>query len=136
MTGYMVDAGPARDRVKELVADGMRQQSIADRAGVSNSAVGILLHGHYTPGRPAQQTINVEVEARIMRVRFEAPEPKREPAVRRCTPDTRFELAGYRVGRCDDCGELAPLRVADGPDGYRQVLVGHPARDLQTAVSS
>lgn len=125
MTGHMVYAGHARNHVKQLVADGMRQHSIAGAGGVSPAALSILLHGHFTPGRPPQETIKAEVAARLMAVQFEAPEPRRGTAEARCTPGERFEPAGYNVGRCADCGELAPLRTA----GYRKALVGHPTLD-------
>lgn len=125
----MVDAAPARVRVKNLCDAGMRQQAIADAAKVSMAAIGILLHGHYTPSRPAQRTIHADVAERLLAVQFVGSAPRPAAAGQRCEPSERFYDAGYRVGRCADCGELAPLRTAAMPGGWRIMLVGHPTLD-------
>jgi len=88
-----------------------------------------LLHGHYTPSRPTQQTIHADVAERLLTVKFQAPQPRRGPVERRCAPDTEFQAAGYRVGRCALCGQLAPLRVSYNAGSERPTLVGHPTLD-------
>lgn len=124
----MVDAGPARRHVKDLVARGMRQQDIADAAPVTMAALGILLHGHYAPGRPPQLTINQTSARALLAVQFK-PRPaygRTTTAAPRCVPTEDFERAGYHVGRCNTCGELAPVRTTDAPGGWRTTLVAHP----------
>jgi hypothetical protein len=122
----MVDAAPVRAHVKDLVDQGMRQYRIADQAEVSMAALGILLHGHYTPSRPAQTTIHANVAEQLLAVQFEAPSPRHTAAGLRCAASDRFEPAEYRVGRCRDCGELAPVQTSPGYERDRLVLVGHP----------
>lgn len=126
-----MDAAPVRAHVQDLVDRGMRQQIIADGGNVSNSAISLLLHGHYAPGRPAQQTIRADTGYRLLAVEFQAPTMRHRSAEMRCAPSARFERVGYRVGRCADCGELAPTvggSAARGGGG-RAVLVGHPTLD-------
>ena len=112
----MVDATPARNHIRQLVADGMRQQDIADTSGASLAAISILLHGHFTPGRPAQQTIRRDVERRLLAVEFQ-PRPERHDSqtVPWCPSNAEFEPAGYRVGRCKWCGEITWARTTNEP---------------------
>lgn len=126
----MVDARPAREHVQRLVEGGMRQYVIAEVAGVSGAALSALLHGQFTPGRPPQTTISAAASAQILAVEFEASEPRvTKSAEPRCVPSDQFEAAGYKVGRCVNCGELAPVRTGSVLDGYRKILVGHPTLD-------
>lgn len=125
MSAKMIDAEPARAHVRQLVADGMRQSDICRAAQVGASALQILLHGHYTPSRVQQETIHATTAARLLAVQFKAPRVKPGADEELCTPGERFELAGYRVGRCPDCGQIAPLRRQYD----RVTLIGHPRRD-------
>jgi hypothetical protein len=125
---HMVDATRARDHVKMLVAGGMRQQDIADASGASMAAIGILLHGHYTPGRPPQETIRRGVERRLLAVKFAPrPEQSRVNAEPWCPSNAEFESAGYRVGRCKWCGEITWARTTNEP-GNQMRLIAHPTR--------
>jgi len=126
----MVDAEPVRQHVRDLVARGMRQQDIADAAPVTMAALGILLHGHYAPGRPPQLTINQTSARALLAVKFK-PRPaygRATTAAPRCAPAEDFEPAGYHVGRCQACGELAPIRTTDAPGGWHTTLIAHPTR--------
>lgn len=123
MARQMVDAEPVRQYVRDLVERGMRQQDIAAAANTSPAALSMLLHGHYAPGRPTQEFIGADRAARLLAVKFApAPPRARVPGTTWCPRSAEFETAGYRVGRCRDCGELAPLRPVAG----QQVLTAHP----------
>lgn len=123
MARHMVDATEARNHVRGLVERGMRQQDIAAAADVSPAGLSMLIHGHYAPGRPTQEFIGADRAARLLAVEFApAPPRARVPGTAWCPRSAEFEIAGYRVGRCRDCGELAPLRPVAG----QQVLTAHP----------
>lgn len=113
MSETMVDAAPAREHVRDLVARGMTQQAICRAASVTQAALSALLHGQYEAGRPPQKTIYALTADRLLAVEFEAPAPRRngEPL---CVPGDRFEPVGHRVGRCLDCGQVAPVQTRDG----------------------
>lgn len=123
----MVDATRARDHVKTLVDNGMTQQVIAKNAGISLSAVSILLHGQYSPGRPTQRTIRRGVERRILAVEFEPRTDRRRAADPWCFSSAEFEPAGYRVGRCSRCGETTWARTTN-TYGDEVRLIAHPTR--------
>jgi transcriptional regulator with XRE-family HTH domain len=123
----MVDATPSRDRVKQLVADGMTQEAIADAAGVSMSAISILLHGQYSPGRPTRQAIKRGVERRILAVEFQPRAVVHRAAEPWCASTAEFEPAGYRVGRCLRCGETTWARTTN-TFGDEVRLIAHPTR--------
>lgn len=123
----MVDATRARDHVKTLVDNGMTQQVIARNAGISLSAVSILLHGQYSPGRPTQRTIRRGVERRILAVEFEPRTDRRRVAEPWCSSSADFEAAGYRVGRCRCRGEVTWARTTNEP-GDQVRLIAHPTR--------
>lgn len=124
MRSHMVDAEPARAHVRQLVEAGMRQSNICRAAHVTGAALQILLHGHYTPSRPQQQTIHITTAARLMAVRFEPRPSPNDPEVL-CRP-SEWEPIGYKVGRCLDCGQIAPVRRQ-----YNRVtLISHPRPDI------
>lgn len=101
----MVDAGPARLHVQDLVAThNMTLAAIATAANVSPSSVHRLLYGPSTT-RPTQGSIHVDRLARILAVQYTPPAP-----LKRCAQGRPFTPVGYRVGRCEDCGQLAPQR--------------------------
>jgi hypothetical protein len=106
---------------------GMRPAAIYRAARTFSAALSALLYGQFKPGRPEQQHIHADVAARLLAVRFEAPAPKPEPLL--CAPGGRFEAVGYQTGRCEDCGQIAPLYVRPGT----AVLIRHPrpASDAQ-----
>lgn len=118
----MVNADAARAHARRLVDGGMRQSDIAKAAGISTAALQILLHGHYTPSRPTQQTIHARTEARLLAVELKLREPTRRADADLCAPGERYTLVGYRVGRCDECGQVAPLRRQYD----RTTLIAHP----------
>jgi len=122
MASGMVDATRARSHVRKLIADGMTQADICEAAYVTGSALQILLHGHYTPSRPPQQTINSRTEAALLAVELKVRQPTCRADTGLCSPGGRFAVAGYRVGRCDDCGQLAPIRRRRG----LETLTAHP----------
>ena len=99
----MVDAGRAREHVRDLIERGMTLAAISKAADVSPTAVHRLLHGPSTT-RP-QGSIHVFREAQILAVQYEPP-----PAPKRCAQGRPFTPLGYHVGRCTDCGQLAPHR--------------------------
>ncbi len=122
MTGRMVDADRARAHVRQLIAGGMTQADIYRAAGISGAALQILLHGHYTPSRPRQHTIHERTEARLLSVELNVRQPTRRADAGLCMPGQRYTVVGYKVGRCDECGQIAPLRrLLD-----RTTLIGHP----------
>lgn len=127
MTHNMVDASPARKHVQDLVARGMRQQSIAEAAPVTMAALSLLLHGHFTPGRPPQQTINAISAQALLAVKFEPRGPRTRNTELRCPPSPEFEPAGYKVGRCLHCGELTWLWTRG--DDCAPLLIAHPTLD-------
>ncbi len=123
MARHMVDAAEAREHVRWLVERGMRQQDIAAAADTSPAALSMLLHGNYAPGRPAQEFIGADRAARLLAVEFvAAPERPRVAGAVWCPRSAEFEAAGYRVGRCTHCGELAPVRLSR-PE---PMLIAHP----------
>jgi hypothetical protein len=125
MGRHMIDAADARAHVRQLIERGMRQQDIAAAAGVSPAGLSMLLHGHYAPGRPTQEFIGADRAARLLAVEFvPAPPRARTPGVAWCPRAIGFETAGYRVGRCTDCGELAPVQPIAG----QPTLIAHPTR--------
>lgn len=99
----MVDAGRAREHVRNLVERGMTLAAISRAANVSPTAVHRLLHGPSTTG--SQGSIHVRREAQILAVQYVPP-----PAPKRCAQGRPFKPLGYHVGRCADCGQLAPHR--------------------------
>lgn len=115
----MVEAGPVRAHVQYLIDQGMTQAAIYQAARTSSAALSALLYGQFKPGRPAQQHISADVAARLLAVRFEKPAPKPLPL---CAPGTRFEPVGYQGGRCQDCGQIAPLYIRPG----MAVMIRHP----------
>lgn len=56
---HMVDPGPARDRIAELVAAGWSQKDVAAAAGVSASTISIIVRGRYA-------RVRAEVAAAIL----------------------------------------------------------------------
>lgn len=128
MARHMVDAAPAREHVRQLIERGMLQRDIATAANVSPAGLSMLLHGNYGPGRPTQEFIDANRAARLLAVEFvAAPERvRRGYATTWCPRSAEYEPAGYRVGRCPTCGELAPLRPAAG-DQF--TLTAHPTLD-------
>lgn len=125
MSESMVDAAPVRDYVRGLVAEGMSQLAICRAADVTPAALQALLHGQYGPGRPPQKTIYAPTADRLLAVQFEAPAPRGQVELL-CPPGDGFEPAGHRVGRCLDCGQLAPVRRVPGEFGERDQMIGHP----------
>lgn len=71
MRGRMVDAGPAREHVRQLVVNGMKQAEIARIADIHPASVQILLNGHFEPGRPAQSKIHASTAKRLLAVEFD-----------------------------------------------------------------
>jgi hypothetical protein len=126
--GY-VPAGPARARVQELVDAGMTQIAIAKAAGWDKASINRLLHGDFRPGRPPVEAIKSVVSERLLAVELVLPEPApvRMPD---CAPARPFTPAGYRVGRCGDCGRLAATRIASGGE---ERLISHPPLELAVA---
>jgi hypothetical protein len=115
-----VPAGPARIHVIGLIDSGMSQAAICRAAHVTSAYLSALLFGQYTPGRPPQKTMCAEVAARLLAVGYDGPAPKPIPTL--CAPGDRFEALGYRVGRCEDCGQLAPVQMRDD----RMIMFAHP----------
>jgi hypothetical protein len=122
----MVDAGPVRDYVRSLVERKMAQQAIAVTADVSVSIISQLLHGRFCPGRPMQESIHRATADRILAVQFAPREPRPNARIPNgCRPTATFETAGHNVGRCQTCGELAPV--------YNGRLTRHPRRTPSTS---
>lgn len=114
----MVPIGPAREHVAGLIARGMRQQAIAQAAGVSEAAVSMLVRGAYKKGDAQRQEITPDLEKRILGVEFVAPPVRqRKP---KCRSAAEFTPAGERVGQCVACGALSSL--------YRGRLTAHETR--------
>lgn len=120
----MVPIGPARERVADLIAQGMRQQAIAQAAGVSDAAVSMLVRGAYKKGDPPRQEITADLQRRILAVKFVAPKPRRRG---KCRSAAEFTAVGNRVGQCLACGALASL--------YRGRLTAHVTRQDQGGAS-
>lgn len=99
----MVDAGRAREHVRDLIERGMTLAAISRAADVSPTAVYRLLHGPSTTR--SQGSIHVRREAQILAVQYAPP-----PVPSRCAQGRPFKPLGYHVGRCADCGQLAPHR--------------------------
>lgn len=99
----MVDAGRAREHVRDLIERGMTLAAISRAANISPTAVHRLLHGPSTTR--SQGSIHVRREAQILAVQYAPP-----PAPSRCAQGRPFTPLGYHVGRCTDCGQLAPHR--------------------------
>lgn len=129
MSGHLIDATRVRAHVRRLVDDGMRQSDIAKAAAVSPATISILLHGAFSPGRPMQLNMQCDTATRLLNVLYEPPPERQEPAEGPCVSADRFELVGYRVGRCLDCGQLAPVRRLSVAGGYRQQIISHPRPD-------
>jgi hypothetical protein len=119
MSGPMVPAGPVRIHVQSLLDQGMRPVTIYKAAKTTSAALSALIYGQFQPGRPPQQTIGAETAARLLAVEYEPPQAA-SPAL--CAPGTRFEPIGYRVGRCGNCGQFAPLHTRDGA----AAMMSHP----------
>jgi len=97
----------------------MRQTAIYHAAGTSSAALSALLYGQFKPGRPIQQSIGADLAARLLAVELQAPPAKPQSPL--CAPSS-FEPVGYRVGRCADCGQVAPVQVRSGVE----VMFSHP----------
>jgi transcriptional regulator with XRE-family HTH domain len=115
-----VPAAPVRSHVVGLIDSGMSQAAICRAAGVSSAYLSALLYGQFMPGRPPQKAMRAEIAARLLAVSYDGPEPKAAPTL--CAPGERFEPVGYRVGRCQDCGQIAPVQTR----GDRILMFGHP----------
>ena len=113
-----VPAAPARIHVQSLLDQGMSQAAICRAAKVTSAYLSALLYGQYAPGRPPQLTTDAKTADRLLAVEY-TPSSKRSQL---CSPDGRFTPLGYRVGRCDDCGQVAPVRSREGVT----MLMGHP----------
>jgi len=133
----MVPIGPARVHVADLVAEGMRQQDIAQAAGVSDAAVSMLVRGAYKKGDPQRLEITADLEKRILAVEFVAPPvrapkpkaPRKSKPVKagKCRSSAEFKPAGERVGQCLACGALSSL--------CRGRLTAHVTRQAQDGAS-
>lgn len=119
----MVDAEPARRHVQALTEHGMRQRDICEAAGISGATLGALLHGRYELGRPTQQTIHADTAEQLLTVRFQDP-PRRRPRPAQCGPGMQYEPAGFRVGRCGECGLLVATHITRGG---QERLMSHPS---------
>lgn len=108
-----VDADPSRQHAQSLIDRGMTLTAVAQAAHMSMAALSALLQGQFVPGRPPQRTIYHATAARLLAVEFVPP-----PAPTKCKGGRPFEPAGYHVGRCADCGQLAPM--------YHDRLNAHP----------
>lgn len=121
MTGPMAPAAPVRIHVQNLIADGMTQAAICRAAAVTSAYLSALLYGNYDEARTPMQHTGAHVAARLLAVRNEPSAPKERPEVP-CAPGDRFTPLGYRVGRCDYCGQVAPVQVRAGA----LVMYSHP----------
>jgi len=119
-TPNQVPAAPVRAYVQGLLDDGMERVAICRAADVSHQYLSALLNSNQDFGRPAQLTIRADRAERLMAVRFEGPPPKVEPTI--CEWSETFQSVGYRVGRCQTCGQFAQIQTREG----RAVLVTHP----------
>lgn len=112
-----VPAAPARTHVRGLLDQGMTQAAICRAAGVTSSYLSALLYGQYVPGRPPQLTTDTRVADRLLAVEYVPPSRSAS-----CSPGGRFEPVGYRIGRCGDCGQYAPVHTRNGA----VVMMSHP----------
>lgn len=132
MRNVMTDAGPARDHIQDLVKRGMPQSAIIRAARCSPSIVSSLLHGQFNAERTPVRTIQTTTAEKLLAVEFVAPEPGAEkPDL--CDPGTRFQRVGYRVGQCDECGQLAPLNRLTAAQGSGEVMIRHPRAEEPAA---
>lgn len=115
-----VAAAPVRTHVQDLIAEGMTQAAVCRAAATSSACVSSLLHGQFNAGRTPVQTIGAETARRLLAVRFE--EPALNASQLACAPGERFEPLGFRVGRCGDCGQVAPVQSSHGT----LVMFKHP----------
>lgn len=90
------------------------------------------------PCQPCKDAMAAERAGERARRRLRNPPPPGSPVRKRkgkhgavCSPGVRYEPAGFRVGRCDDCGQLAATHVVRG--GVVQMM-SHPLAG-QEAVS-
>jgi len=68
------------------------------------------------------QHTGTAVAARLLAVEYTpSAQPTPKPEGPLCTP-SGFEPVGYRVGRCLDCGQVAPVQVRSGVE----VMFSHP----------
>jgi len=119
-----VPADPVRAHVQGLLDAGMTQAAVYRAAQASGAIVNALLHGQYVPGRPPMRWISADTAARLMAVEFDPAAVKPKPASEQiCTPGARFTPVGFRIGRCADCGQLAPVRSGVGGT---QAMFSHP----------
>lgn len=119
-------AGPVRAHIKHLIHQGMTQAAIIREADISSAYLSSLLHGEYKRGGAPVIMMNAYRAARILGIRYEPPEPNAKPAPTSCPSGLPFEPIGYRVGRCSDCGQIAPVHRLRGSDGYMDRLMAHP----------
>jgi hypothetical protein len=122
MRGPMVPAGPVRTHVQNLVNAGMTKAAICRAAGTSSAYLSALLYGNYDPARTPMRETGAPVAARLLAVEYvppAAPTPKPDGPL--CIP-SGFDPVGYRVGRCADCGQVAPVQVRSGVE----VMFSHP----------
>lgn len=119
MTGPTVPAGPVRIHVQGLIDRGMTQAAICRTANVSSAYLSSLLYGQFNLGRTQQMSTGAEVAARVLAVQFEESALKQDPL---CAPGERFAPVGFRIGRCEDCGQFAPVRTRHGV----LVMFAHP----------
>jgi len=124
----MVPADDARAYVQDLVSRGMSQSAIRRAAGTSSSVISSLLNGQFNAERTPVRAIQADTAARLLAVEF-VPSPPKPEKPDLCDPGTRFQRVGYRVGQCDDCGQLAPLNRLTAAQGYGEVLIKHPRVD-------
>lgn len=121
MVDDRVPAAPARMHVLGLVESGMTQAAICRAADTSSANVSALIHSQYNASRSPVVTIDAATASRLLAVQLELPQVRSTV----CDPGDRFERVGYRVGRCDDCGQLAPLHQLNSTQGSHVVLIRH-----------
>lgn len=63
-----VDAGPAREHVRALMAAGLGWKRVAERANVANGVMTKLLYGEQSRGTPPSRRIRPDTAARILAV--------------------------------------------------------------------
>lgn len=119
----MVDADPVREHVRDLARRGMLQRDICNASGVSSATMGSLLHGRYEVGRPTQLTVHADIAEALLAVEFAEP-VRRAARAAQCGPGMRYVVAGYRVGRCGECGALVATHIGRGGE---ERLLSHPS---------
>ena len=122
MKGPQVPVAPVRVHVQNLIADGMTQAAICRAATVTSAYLSALLYGNYDEARTPMQTTSCDVADRLLAVRHEPSAPKPRPESTQCPPGVGFEPVGYRVGRCTECGQFAPVHTRDSV----AVMTSHP----------